>query len=83
MKVVQRVPLRFCFDADQDIADLRAGMSAIVSIDTGRTRSLAGLWTELFVVGAVVVASAAAGRARRRPMSERPRRHGAFRRAPC
>jgi membrane fusion protein (multidrug efflux system) len=40
VKVVQRVPLRFCFDPDQDTANLRAGMSADVSIDTGRTRSL-------------------------------------------
>ncbi len=47
VKVVQRVPLRFCFDADQDVANLRAGMSAILSIDTGRTRSLGGLWTDL------------------------------------
>jgi membrane fusion protein (multidrug efflux system) len=40
VKVVQRVPLRFCFDPDQDMANLRAGMSADVSIDTGRSRSL-------------------------------------------
>jgi membrane fusion protein (multidrug efflux system) len=43
VKVVQRVPLRIAFDRDEDISNLRAGMSAIVSIDTGRTRSLAGL----------------------------------------
>jgi membrane fusion protein (multidrug efflux system) len=43
VKVVQRIPLRFCFDADQDITGLRAGMSADVSIDTGRSRSLVGL----------------------------------------
>ena len=47
VKVVQRVPLRFSFDADQDVANLRAGMSAILSIDTGRKRSLGGLWTDL------------------------------------
>jgi membrane fusion protein (multidrug efflux system) len=43
VKVVQRIPLRFCFDADQDISGLRAGMSTDISIDTGRTRSLQGL----------------------------------------
>ncbi|MDE3175580.1 MAG: HlyD family secretion protein, partial [Pseudomonadota bacterium] len=47
VKVVQRVPLRFCFDADQDTSGLRAGMSADVSIDTGRSRSLAGLRASL------------------------------------
>jgi len=43
VKVVQRVPLRIAFDPDEDISTLRAGMSAIVSIDTGHTRSLPGL----------------------------------------
>ena len=43
VKVVQRIPLRFCFDADQDSSGLRAGMSTTISIDTGRTRSLQGL----------------------------------------
>ena len=43
VKVVQRVPLRFCFDADQDTSGLRAGMSSLVSVDTGRVRSLNGL----------------------------------------
>ena len=47
VKVVQRVPLRFAFDADQDVANLRAGMSANLSIDTGRSRSLGGLWSDL------------------------------------
>ena len=47
VKVVQRVPLRFCFDKDDDLAGLRAGMSATISIDTGRSRSLAGLWAGL------------------------------------
>ena len=47
VKVVQRVPLRFSFDADQDVANLRAGMSAVLSIDTGRKRSFGGLWTDL------------------------------------
>ena len=43
VKVVQRVPLRFCFDPHEDTTGLRAGMSAYVTIDTGRTRSLAGV----------------------------------------
>ena len=43
VKVVQRVPLRVELDADQDTSDLRAGMSAYVSIDTGRSRTLSGV----------------------------------------
>jgi membrane fusion protein, multidrug efflux system len=43
VKVVQRVPLRFCFDPRDDTSGLRAGMSAYLSIDTGRQRTLAGL----------------------------------------
>jgi membrane fusion protein, multidrug efflux system len=41
VKVVQRVPLRFCFDPSEDTAGLRAGMSAYVTVDTGRVRTLA------------------------------------------
>jgi membrane fusion protein, multidrug efflux system len=41
VKVVQRVPLRISFDGDAP--NLRSGMSATVSIDTRRTRTLAGL----------------------------------------
>jgi membrane fusion protein, multidrug efflux system len=47
VKVVQRVPLRFCFDPDQDMTGLRAGLSTYVSIDTGRTRTLRGLKDDL------------------------------------
>ena len=43
VKVVQRVPLRFSFDPDQDLANLRAGMSAIISIDTEHKRTLAAV----------------------------------------
>ena len=43
VKVTQRVPLRIAFDPGQDLANLRAGMSAYVSIDTGRQRSLSSL----------------------------------------
>jgi membrane fusion protein (multidrug efflux system) len=49
VKVVQRVPLRFCFDPGESTEGLRAGMSANVSIDTGRTRSLGELVTAPFV----------------------------------
>jgi membrane fusion protein (multidrug efflux system) len=49
VKVVQRVPLRFCFDADESTEGLRAGMSADVSVDTGRTRSLSELLFAPFV----------------------------------
>jgi membrane fusion protein (multidrug efflux system) len=47
VKVVQRIPLRFCFDSDQDTTGLRAGMSSIVSVDTGRVRTLKGLKDDL------------------------------------
>jgi membrane fusion protein, multidrug efflux system len=43
VKVVQRVPLRFCFDPAEDTTNLRAGMSAYLSIDTGRVRTLKGV----------------------------------------
>ena len=64
VKVVQRIPLRFCFDADQDTTGLRAGMSSIVSVDTGRVRSLQGLrndlvgWARSFVEPAKASATA-------------------------
>ena len=41
VKVVQRVPLRFCFGPKEDTTGLRAGMSAYVTVDTGRVRTLA------------------------------------------
>src|SRR5215813_2685256 len=44
VKVVQRVPVRIAIDASEDVSRLRAGMSATVSIDTGRSRSLAALF---------------------------------------
>lgn len=43
VKVVQRVPVRVEFAAGQDLANLRAGMSASVAIDTGRLRSIGSL----------------------------------------
>jgi membrane fusion protein (multidrug efflux system) len=43
VKVVQRLPVRIEFAPGQDLQLLRAGMSATVEIDTGRSRSLAGL----------------------------------------
>src|SRR5262249_11965601 len=43
VKVVQRVPVRIAFDADQDLSLLRAGMSVTVDIDTGRRRTLTSL----------------------------------------
>ncbi|HEY3720940.1 MAG TPA: HlyD family secretion protein [Roseiarcus sp.] len=67
VKVVQRIPLRFCFDADQDMTGLRAGMSADVSIDTGRTRSLAGLYESIRAWGESWFASAAARGASAKP----------------
>src|SRR5262245_1283950 len=44
VKVVQRVPVRIAIDATEDVSRLRAGMSATVSVDTGRSRSLAKLF---------------------------------------
>jgi membrane fusion protein (multidrug efflux system) len=44
VKVVQRLPVRISFDPGQDLALLRAGMSATVDIDTGRARSLLALF---------------------------------------
>jgi hypothetical protein len=41
--------LRFCFDADESTEGLRAGMSADVSVDTGRTRTLSELLFAPFV----------------------------------
>jgi membrane fusion protein (multidrug efflux system) len=43
VKVVQRVPVRVCFDAADNTRLLRSGMSVNVSIDTGRQRSFATL----------------------------------------
>ncbi|HEY4135255.1 MAG TPA: HlyD family secretion protein [Alphaproteobacteria bacterium] len=42
VKVVQRIPLRVVLDRSDNSPPLRAGMSATVEIDTGRTRSLFG-----------------------------------------
>jgi membrane fusion protein (multidrug efflux system) len=45
VKVVQRVPVRIYFDAnDTMVQKLKAGMSSYVSIDTHHRRSLAGLF---------------------------------------
>jgi membrane fusion protein, multidrug efflux system len=44
VKVVQRVPVRIGFDPGQDLSRLRAGMSVMVDIDTGRRRTLASLF---------------------------------------
>jgi membrane fusion protein (multidrug efflux system) len=44
VKVVQRIPVRIYFDTDDKyVRKLKAGMSAYATIDTGHTRSLAGL----------------------------------------
>jgi membrane fusion protein (multidrug efflux system) len=47
VKVVQRVPLRVEIDPDQDTSGLRAGMSAYVTIDTGRVRTLKSVLADL------------------------------------
>jgi membrane fusion protein (multidrug efflux system) len=43
VKVVQRVPIRITFDADESTSKLRAGMSATVYVDTGQSRTLLGV----------------------------------------
>jgi membrane fusion protein (multidrug efflux system) len=43
VKISQRVPVRIALDSDADLALLRAGLSAEVSIDTGHRRTLLGL----------------------------------------
>ncbi len=43
VKVVQRIPLRVAIDSEPNMPPLRAGMSAIVDIDTGRHHNLFGL----------------------------------------
>ncbi|MBP7000039.1 HlyD family secretion protein [Amaricoccus sp.] len=40
VKVVQRVPLRIRLEPGQDVPQLRAGMSALVEVDTGHARGL-------------------------------------------
>jgi membrane fusion protein (multidrug efflux system) len=44
VKVVQRVPVRIRFDANENTANLRAGMSATISIDTHHKRSVGDLF---------------------------------------
>jgi membrane fusion protein (multidrug efflux system) len=43
IKIVQRVPMRIEFNPGQDIRRLRAGMSATIEIDTGRSSRLGRL----------------------------------------
>ena len=44
VKVVQRIPVRVRLDRQQGDPDLRAGMSVVISIDTGHKRSLGELF---------------------------------------
>jgi multidrug resistance efflux pump len=41
--VVQRVPVRIEFAGNEDVRDLRAGMSVTVDIDTGRQNTVMSL----------------------------------------
>ncbi len=43
VKIIQRVPVRISFDAASGKPPLRAGLSAVVEIDTGHKRKLFGL----------------------------------------
>ncbi len=49
IKVVQRIPVRLHLETLSRDPPLRAGVSATVTIDTGRQRSLAGLFQASFV----------------------------------
>jgi membrane fusion protein (multidrug efflux system) len=44
VKVVQRIPLRVKVERAPGDPELRAGMSVVVSIDTGHVRHVADLW---------------------------------------
>ena len=44
MKVVQRISVIIRVDPDPGSPNLRAGMSAVVDIDTGHERKLSDLW---------------------------------------
>ena len=63
VKVVQRVPLRFCFAPDEDTSNLRAGMSAYLSIDTGRVRTFKGVLDDLAGAADGLIGRSAAGAA--------------------
>jgi membrane fusion protein (multidrug efflux system) len=47
VKVVQRLPVRLKVEANDKAPPLRAGMSVVVDIDTGHTRTLSGLLASL------------------------------------
>jgi membrane fusion protein (multidrug efflux system) len=44
VKVVQRIPVRIAVERQAGDPELRAGMSAVVEIDTGHTRQLSDIW---------------------------------------
>ena len=44
VKVVQRLPVRIAFDANEDVSMVRAGMSVTADIDTGHKRKLSDLY---------------------------------------
>jgi membrane fusion protein (multidrug efflux system) len=44
VKVVQRIPVRVSLDHQAEAPDLRAGMSVVITVDTGHTRSLGDLF---------------------------------------
>ncbi len=47
IKVVQRIPMRVAVEHQADGPRLRSGMSAVVSVDTGRERTLASVWADI------------------------------------
>lgn len=47
IKVVQRIPMRVAVEPQPDGPVLRSGMSVVVTIDTGRERTLASVWADI------------------------------------
>ncbi|BBK30001.1 membrane fusion protein (multidrug efflux system) [Stella humosa] len=47
IKVVQRIPMRVAVEQPADGPMLRTGMSVVVTVDTGRERTLASVWADL------------------------------------
>ena len=47
IKVVQRIPMRVAVEPQADGPVLRSGMSVVVTVDTGRERTLASVWADL------------------------------------
>lgn len=63
IKVVQRIPMRVAVENQPDGPVLRSGMSAVVSVDTGRERTLASVWADIRRLVGLPVPAGAEGQA--------------------